>query len=502
MGDVVSIFYEAINFFVIMKNNLDARTQYLRGCAQDLFGGGLVGIAETDSYLRQPDYSSRAAGHYYLILNEEEGVKAAWRTRYLQAEFPELVLNYLTERELARYPAHGAWQFRTCPWIHHTDCVGRIIQGTDSDVLEAIRQAIFGAAHIARLYYLRNLPAETHTWGVRQLGWAMRYTEMAICKLLGLLEENEYRVQAVAGLNEDDINWLTHVNEDWRSIERILLRSVEEFRAAAVRLSGIIECYSAHLASRYPKTQALVAKAPEVPSEEIRAVTEPIMRALRDVFGNRLLSFYLHGSAARGDMRPDSDIDTMAIFESVDAELLERVRYIQHNLDKLTISVYSADNIANYPRFRRYGLLKGTMHIAGPLGFAQGGTSTDSAYGIVNNAYTIRQVARGYLVAASYGHRAYYTLGLMTKLGDHGCLRLLQQLESGSYPKNRAAVVAYFSRDKQASALLDHASRLNEEERSLRAQLLAGRHDSLELAWYKLNDFAAEIEEKARRYLT
>ncbi|PZX29082.1 nucleotidyltransferase-like protein [Cupriavidus phytorum] len=485
-----------------MKNNFDARVQYLRDCAQDVFSGNLGGIAETDSYLRQPDYSSRAAGHYYLIINEEEGIKAAPRARYLQAEFPELVLNYLTERELARYPAHGAWQFRACPWIHHTDCVDRILQGTNSDVLEAIRQAIFGAAHIARLYYLRNLPAETHTWGVRQLGWAMRYTEMAICKLLGLLEKNEYGVQAVAGLNDDDITWLTHANEDWRPIECILLRSVKKFRAAAARLSGIIECYSAHLASRYPKTQALFAKAPEVPSEEIRAMTDPIVMALRDTFGNRLLSFYLHGSAARGDRRPDSDIDTMAIFESVDAELLERVRHIQQSFNKLTISVYSASNITNYPRFRRYGLLKGTMHIAGPLCFAQESTSTDSACGIVNNAYTIRQMARGYLVAASYGHRAYYMLGLMTKLGDHGCLRPLQQLESGSYPKNRADVVAYFSADKQASALLNHASRLNEEETSLRAQLLAGRRDSLEQGWCKLNDFAAEVEEKARRYLT
>src|SRR5437899_8891173 len=167
-----------------------------------------------------------------------------------------------------------------------------------------------------------------------------------------------------------------------------------------------------------------------------------ILIAMIDTFSDRILSFYLHGSAARGDMRPVSDIDTMAVFDQVDAEILERTRIIQRAFNNLTISVYSVDNIKQYPTFRRYGLINGTRHIAGPLCFAQKSISTESAYGILNNAYTIRQMARGYLVAGCYGHRAHYMLSLMVKLADHGCLRPLQQLASNSYPENRAAAAA------------------------------------------------------------
>ncbi|UDM50928.1 nucleotidyltransferase domain-containing protein [Cupriavidus sp. MP-37] len=487
---------------VTMTDNVDARARYFLACAQELFGESLSGVAETDSYLRQPDYSSRAAGHYYLVLHGEEAGNTAFRARYLQAEFPELVLNYLTERELAGYPPHGAWQFHTCPWIYRSERVDKVLKDGESDLPDAIRQALFGSAHIARLYYLRNLSAETHTWGVRQLGWAMRYTEKAICKLLGLLEKGEYGFQTVAGLNEDDMDWLAHANQNWQPIERLLLKDVDTFRLAAARVSGIVESYSAYISSCFPETQPLVAKEAEVPSKAIGSMTDAIVTALQAAFRDRLLSFYLHGSAARGDMRPDSDIDTMAIFDHVDAELLERVRLIQSKFSKLTISVYSADNIKNYPRFRRYGLVSGTRHIAGPLGFGQGGISRESAYGIINNAYTIRQVARGYLVAGAYGQRSHYMLSLMVKLADHGCLRPLQQLESGHYPENRSAAIAYFSGEEQASALLHYASRLNEEEARLRECLLKGKRDCMGRHWFKLDDFATAVEKKARRYLT
>ncbi|WP_080745043.1 nucleotidyltransferase domain-containing protein [Cupriavidus necator] len=343
-----------------MNDKIDARTQYFLACAQDLCRENLAGIARTDSYLRQPDYFSRASGHYYLILREAAGQKAVFRVRYLQAEFPELVLNYLTERELAGYPAHGVWQFHTCAWLYRNDIVDLVLKDGESDLPEAVRQAIFGSAHAARLYYLRDLPAKTHTWGVRQLGWAMRYAENAICKLLGLLKTGEYQIRTVAGLNEEDIGWLMHANENWQPLEHRLLENVDEFRHTAARLSGIIECYSKHMVSCYRDTQPLVAEEAEAPPESIRAMTEPIVMAMSDTFGNRMLSYYLHGSAARGDMRADSDIDTMAVFDHVDAEILERTRLIQRSFNKLTSSVYSVDNIKQYPKFRRYGLINGT----------------------------------------------------------------------------------------------------------------------------------------------
>lgn len=44
-------------------------------------------------------------------------------------------------------------------------------------------------------------------------------------------------------------------------------------------------------------------------------LTQAVMMALRDVLGNALLAVYLHGSAVSGGLRPQSDIDLLAIVD-------------------------------------------------------------------------------------------------------------------------------------------------------------------------------------------
>ncbi|WP_286673678.1 nucleotidyltransferase domain-containing protein [Candidatus Symbiopectobacterium sp. PLON1] len=231
-------------------------------------------------------------------------------------------------------------------------------------------------------------------------------------------------------------------------------------------------------------------------------MTAPIVGALNAAFGDRLLSLYLYGSAAHCDMRPDSDIDLMAVFDNVDHPTLEQVRRIQHRFEKLSLSVYSLNNIRQYPTFRRYGLLNGTRHLAGPFCFAQTGGPSDNVNAILNNLYTIRQVARGYLVSGCYGQRAHYQLSLMVKLADHGCLRPLQQWQSLHYPANRNEAIAYFSDCGFASSLLEHASRLTQEEEALRIQLMAGNRQALTRQWLTLNTFAQRIENLLRENVT
>ncbi|MGK2888465.1 MAG: hypothetical protein ACSLEN_03180 [Candidatus Malihini olakiniferum] len=98
-----------------MNQKKDARKQYFCTTDKYLFDKNLSGIAEKDAFLRQPNYSSHAVGYYDLIVNEDYGEETALAAYYLQAEFPELSLNYLTERELSDYPAHGRWQFYSYP---------------------------------------------------------------------------------------------------------------------------------------------------------------------------------------------------------------------------------------------------------------------------------------------------------------------------------------------------------------------------------------------------
>ncbi|MCW2479098.1 nucleotidyltransferase domain-containing protein [Candidatus Symbiopectobacterium sp. NZEC135] len=481
-----------------MNQKTDARTQYFCTTAKYLFGDNLSGIAETDAFLRQPDYSSRAVGHYYLIVQEDGGEKMACAAQYLHAEFPELSLNYLTERELADYPAHGRWSFHICPWPYRSTSTERALAAGEPDYPDALRQAAFATTHIARLYYLRDLPAKAHVWGVRQLGWAMRYAENGLSKLLGQLETRHHNPLSVAGMNKEDIRWLTYANSHWQPFERSLLENANTFRTAAARLSAIAECYTQHIAASYPDTQNVIAQHAETAPAAIHAMTAPIVDALNAAFGDRLLSLYLYGSAAHGDMRPNSDIDLMAVFDSVDHPTLEQVRRIQHRFEKLSLCVYSLNNIRQYPTFRRYGLLNGTRHLAGPFCFAQTRGPSDNVNAILNNLSIIRQVARGYLVSGCYGQRAHYQLSLMVKLADHGCLRPLQQWQSLHYPTNRAEAITYFSSCEFASALLEHAARLTTEEEALRTQLMAGNRQGLTQHWLRLNTFANRIENVVR----
>ncbi len=93
---------------------MNARTDYFIQSALEVFAENLLGIVETDSYLRQPDYSSRCVRHFYVIVPDNFVTGCIASLRYLQAEFFEFTLNYLTISELSYYPPHCMWQFSDC----------------------------------------------------------------------------------------------------------------------------------------------------------------------------------------------------------------------------------------------------------------------------------------------------------------------------------------------------------------------------------------------------
>ena len=60
-----------------------------------LFEGDLIYVINTDSYIRQPCYSSRAKDFYYLILQNSD-LDTIRKVKYIQSEFKEFYINYLT----------------------------------------------------------------------------------------------------------------------------------------------------------------------------------------------------------------------------------------------------------------------------------------------------------------------------------------------------------------------------------------------------------------------
>ncbi|MGK2888463.1 MAG: hypothetical protein ACSLEN_03170 [Candidatus Malihini olakiniferum] len=94
-----------------------------------------------------------------------------------------------------------------------------------------------------------------------------------------------------------------------------------------------------------------------------------------------------------------------------------------------------------------------------------------------------------------------YLLSLIVKLADHGCFRLLQQLQSYHYPEKWAEAIAYFSSCELASALLHYTTQLTAEEEVLCVQLMAEKRQVFTQQWLRLNTFTNHIENAVRQYL-
>lgn len=477
---------------------MDARTDYFIQSALEVFGENLLGIVETDSYLRQPDYSSRCVRHFYVIVPDNFATGCITSLRYLQAEFFEFTLNYLTISELSYYPPHCMWQFTKNPWLLRSEKISDVVLPSIKGNLDIYRQAVFSVAHIARLYYLRNLTPKTHVWGVRQLGWAMRYAELGLYRLLeseGLScihKDSAYVLKAPT----EDLNWLITCNISWQKFEEELLSDINVFRDAAARLSKIAEYYSTLLQHLYPETRIVPAQGKVDDLLSLQPLIDQVIILLKQFIGDRLLAFYLHGSAARGDMRSGSDIDSIVIVDKVDTVILEAIRSTQSRFKDLSISVYSESNVHQYPSFRAYALINGTKRVYGNLALEMKPSLKSDIYGIINNLFTIRQIARSYLISGTYGHRAHYMLGLMMKLTDHGCLRPLQILKSGFYPTKKTQVLEYYRDNEILTNIIKYTQNLKECENTLKQKLLIGSREELENLFYSLLDACEIVAER------
>lgn len=474
-----------------MLNHNGFLSTYLVSVALEHLGNRLTGIVATDSYLRQPDYSSRTENHYYFILSDNRYQKDIWILRYIAREFPESTFNFIYESELADYPPHVIWQFQLSEWLYKKSHYQ--IAMPERDRLDESRQAIFACAHLSRLYYIRDLNLKTHIWGVRQFGWAVCY---ALNCLFNRERSHSLNQQEIA-----DRNGLIDFHNNWRQHQNKMTHSEAAFRDAASYLSDIISRQAETLQRTYPVTDILVAASGhDTFCEDIAPVVNAVRERIAREIGPSLLSFYLHGSAARGDMRPGSDIDSFIIVDKVSRDILERVRNIQSDNPPFTLLVYSLAEVNHYPKFRRYGLVNGTKLVSGDWSLCFKPDINDDIAGIINNIFTVRQVARAYLIEGSYGQRAHYIAAIMAKLIDHGCLRPLLKLQTGSYPTSRAEVRQCLPDTAGYLSVLNFIDNLEANEQTLKEAMLKGDATLIERLFYEISEAACRIEIQVRDF--
>lgn len=63
-------------------------------------------------------------------------------------------------------------------------------------------------------------------------------------------------------------------------------------------------------------------------TDEERQVAMEFVERVRQQFDGQLVSIVLFGSRARGEAKPDSDMDVLVVMSSADPEVRKRIRYL------------------------------------------------------------------------------------------------------------------------------------------------------------------------------
>jgi predicted nucleotidyltransferase len=94
--------------------------------------------------------------------------------------------------------------------------------------------------------------------------------------------------------------------------------------------------------------------------KELRAVTDFVW-ALRGHFDGQVQSVILHGSRARGEAEPDSDMDVVVVLSTADAEMVRQVRHLAVEV-WLKHDIYVSTRVWSEAHWRRLGELQTLLY--------------------------------------------------------------------------------------------------------------------------------------------
>lgn len=93
---------------------------------------------------------------------------------------------------------------------------------------------------------------------------------------------------------------------------------------------------------------------------------------LLEEFGDRLVLLGLQGSRARGEARPDSDIDIVLVVDLIDVSTLENYKKVLSRMQRADLAcgfVGSPEILAAWPRYDSFNLVMDTNLYYGSFGF-------------------------------------------------------------------------------------------------------------------------------------
>lgn len=456
------------------------------------FGANIIALFEGENYARIPDMALIHPHHFILIL-EQVTKQELDSIRVILSDFPTFYVHPLSKIDIEQYPQHALWQFAFRPPLVG-DSVVALSEFSEEIILASIQHSLIEVGHTSRKYFLGQPDKWNAIWAVRSGRWMLKALDHGVCRLWHYLQTRSYpekltELKSPGVLSEDTLYKLCHYLDNWPFIANELIQHQAQLDAFLLFISKVVEEYvqavvqhSARLLTDKPPLED-----PSLVSTEAYPIRDFAYRC-KDVFGDNLQLLLLSGSQARGDTDQLSDVDTISVFNILDAHVLYQLRNLLAEFPKFSSYVLSRPGVSAYPPYRHYTFHFGCKHLIGSLKITANVTGPHLLEGMRQTLLTIAQMSREYYVRSSYSMRAAASLRWQVKLLDFGYLRLLSLLKGDNYPESRERIHNLVKGDVLASDLLGVLHNSKEFFENCYSELFSGERRELEKNLLRVNE--------------